>query len=67
MTLLELITQEHERKRDKDIHPNHTTLTFAASMLGLSKHQVLQEAKELEEQGLIRVGRTINDCYFTVA
>lgn len=62
-TLIEREKLQRERKQQT---PTYTTLIYASQTICASKERVMAAAKELEEWGLITIGRTINDYYFSI-
>ena len=64
--LKNLIEREKLQRESRQQMPTYTTLIYASQTICASKERVMAAAKELEEWGLIRIGRTINDYYFSM-
>lgn len=64
--LKSLIESESLRKEQAQIHPAYITLLYASNKILASKEQVMEAAKELQEWGIIEIGRTINDYYYKI-
>lgn len=64
--LKNLIEREKLQRESRQQTPTYTTLIYASQTICASKERVMAAAKELEEWGVIRIGRTINDYYFSM-
>ena len=62
--LLTLVKKTKEMRELLNIVPTFTVRTQAAITFGVSRKQIDKAAKSLEEEGLIRIGDTINDKYY---
>ena len=62
--LLTLISSTKETREALNIVPTFTTRLQAALTLGVSRKQIDKVAKELEQEGKIRFGDTMNDKYY---
>jgi len=56
------VTEENIARNQEP--PNARLREISAARPDLTTEQIEEEAAELEEVGLIRVGRTINDYYY---
>lgn len=59
-----LIERETASKVQANKDPAYITLIYATQVLQIRKEQVMAAAEELEQWGLIQIGRTLNDFYF---
>ena len=62
--LLTLISTTKETREALNIVPTFTTRLQAALTLSVSRKQIDKAAKELEKEGKIRFGDTMNDKYY---